>query len=129
MKTEVYAELYISCKKINLDILDSLIELKSYNYHAIGDVSKSGILLDYSGWWYKTEIIGVYYSEEITDLLCNRIMEHFDKLEEFVKAYECQVTVSVVIFKIGDSLPSLTANRRLISILERLQGTLEFDGL
>jgi hypothetical protein len=129
MKSKAYAEINITSKKANLDCLDSMLSLSHSDYHEIGDFSKSGIKLDYSEWCYKTESIDIFYSEEITDLLCSRLEPNLEQLITFVNSYDCEVIVYIVIDSIGEVLPSLCINRKLISILEKMKGTVAFDGL
>jgi hypothetical protein len=67
MKSKAYAELDVTSKKSNLDMLDNILGLKRSGFHKIGDLAKDSKILDYSEWIYNTETIEIYFAEEITD--------------------------------------------------------------
>jgi len=125
----IYAELLVTSKKTNLQELLKITGLSPVRINDIKDVTKKGIVLDFSLWVYETSVFETYNTEDVSLQLINDFKSSIDKFIDFIQKNSCEVSICFVIGNVTGVMPALTIDRNMIHFAARLNAKVCFDGI
>ena len=125
----IYVELSITSKQTNLQELSKITGLSPAGGHNINDITKKGIVLDYSLWNYETNIVETYCTEDVSSQLIVAFKNNIDEFIDFIHKNSCEVSICFVVGNSTDILPALSIDREMIKFAARINAEVYFDGL
>jgi len=125
----IYADISVISKKSNLDLLSKITGLTPVMQHNINYLTKRGIVLDYSQWVYKTNVIETYNTEDVSKHIILPFKNCISEFIEFLNKNSCEVSICFVIGDVTDSMPSLIISREMISFAAKINAEIYFDGV
>ena len=125
----IYAELSVTSKKTNLQELSTITGLSPSMENDINDVTKRGIVLDFSSWDYETSVFESYNTEDVSPHLINAFKNSIDKFIDFIQKNSCEVSICFVIGDVTDTAPTLAIDRDMVHFASRLNAEVYFDGI
>jgi hypothetical protein len=124
----IYAELSVTSKRADLQELSKITGLSSAEGHNINDVTRRGVILDYSQWDYKTKSYETYYTEDVSFQLITNFENCMVEFINFIQENCCEVSICFVIANVTDIMPALTINKAMINFAAKLNAEIYFDG-
>ena len=110
-----------------LSIMDEYTGLRHTSFLKKGDKLRSGNIINYNEWSYKSNNIKSMYIDDIISVLKSYIGKRIQKLSHFIKKNKLQTSICIVIRQIDEGLPSLAVSRENIYFLFALDASIDFD--
>lgn len=123
----IYIDLQLISEFYNIN-LDTLLEVKG-QCHKIGDISKTGIQLDYSEWSYCFDKIETDEINIVANDFFERVGERKIMIQEYIKQTKCTVNIYFVLKNYEKEKIYFDLSNENIKRFAEINASLLFDGI
>lgn len=129
MKMEIYIDFQVSSKTANIN-LNSIFN-KEGKFHCIGDVSKTGTILDYSQWNLSFTPIETHDINEVASLFFEETYSLRKKIVKYLKKTDSELLIYFVVINyegVNDYI-YLDLSEENIHKFSKFNASISIDGL